>query len=360
MASDNAVIYLKYPFETTWTDISSKICVTDFDIEERVNGAGIATLSLSNADRWAERALRPGFQLRIYIKPPSEEQYARPDFEGYIPPNYLPSVTGIGTSLELPIVGYFDHHLRRFNRLKYLHGMQTISAMALLNDQVRRQQGSKYLGFAAEGNPTYLVPENMKLDRYIASIMHELRMGMIDESDPLFPRFFHFVTIFAGSTSISEPHLVLVKEPDINGTPLYTMNGRYIMDIEVEMTDSLLTSVIYGSPDKERKWTSRYTHENFHDKISLVEEDIRGKKEDGGLDSSYMKSISLLRYKSFGQSTTVKLTGMFQIPLLSLINFVNTDEDELKGNHIVYGKRLNRSGTITTELLLRNLPDEKI
>ena len=358
MASDNAIIYLKYPFETTWADISSDIIVTDFDIEERANGAGICSLSLSNADRWAERALRPGYQLKVYIKPPSEHQYYRPDFEGYIPPDYLPSVTGIGTSLELPIVGYFDHFGRRVNRLRHLHGMQTISAMALLNDQVRRQQGSKYLGFAAEGEPTHLVPDDLKLDRDIASIMHEMRIGMIDESDPLFPRFYHYITIFAGSPSISEPHLVLTKEPDINGTPLYTIDGKYIKDIEVEMTDSLLTSVIYGDPD--RIWTSRYTHENYHDKVSFIERDIIGKKKDGGLDSSYMKSIDLLKYKNFGQSTTVKLTGMFQIPLLSLIDFTNTDEDELKGNHIVYGKRLNRSGTITTELMLRNLPDEKI
>jgi hypothetical protein len=350
---DNLTIYRRYPWSgESWVDITANLSVMDIDIESRVNGAGIATIKLGEAQRYAERALNPGYHFKIFHKSPDGNDFDRPDFEGYIPPDYMPFIVGIESQIDLPIVGYYDIYGRTQNRHNHLQGMHVVSAMDLLHKQVLKPDGTNFMDFAAECQFTELVPDNFKHVSDIKIAMEALRMLMVDETNPLFPRFYHFVTV---PTSTGSPILTLRKEPDITGTPHFTINSEDVLRVVGDTTNKFLTSVIIG---EENGWSRRYGHQNFRDKFFTIDRDIRS-KDDYGLDASYKKTYELLRGRDLGKTLTVTLTNRQQIPLLSLIDF-DSDEEELQGNHIVYGVRENRTTTLRTELILRNLPDVKV
>jgi len=351
----SAIVYRRYPWENTWEDITSSLSVSNFDIEERVNGAGICTLSVGNARRWAERALFPGINLRVYLKTVSGQTFEKPDFEGYIPPDFQQTVIGIESQMDIPIVGYYDLFGRTQNRFKFLNNNNVVSVMHMMNEQVLRRHGSvdiePYMTFAGQYTPPYLAKVS-KYDTDCKQIVVNMRKEMMDDTDPIFPRFFHITCTPQGG--LKKPLLALRREPSLEGTPFLTIPSKSILNIASDNTNTMLTSVIIGNDN----WSSRYSNWNTMHKYFLVDKDIKDSANDG-LDSSYQKTPEINRYRNIGRSITVRLAGLQQIPLLSRINF-DSDENELQGNSIVYGRHVTRSGSIQTELLVRNLPDRSI
>jgi len=345
----NAIIYRRFPWENSWDDITDKLSVSDFDIEEQVNGAGVATLSVGNARRWAERAIFPGMQMKIYIKSPDGGVFNRPDFEGYVPPDFQRSVIGIESGMEIPVVGYYDLWNRTFNQHKGLNGLNIVSAMSLLNKQVERQSGVPYMDFAGFYVSSGLAEVSSANDT-CKSICIKMRKKMFDNLDPFNPRFFHLLT--TPREGNYKPLMSLRREPKITDSPIYTIEGSQLLNIDSEKSNTMLTSVLIGDSDT---WFRRVDNADYVHKHFRVMKNIQD-GDGGGYKSSYEKSPELIRFANIGRSITVTLHGLHQIPLLSLIDF-NSDEEELQGNSIVYGRRVNRSGSIRTELLLRNLPD---
>jgi len=349
----NAIIYQRYPWSNNWEDITDNLRIEEADIEERVNGAGICNLTISNIDRWAERTIRPGFMYRVILKTPSGHTFPRYDFEGIIPPDFITSRIGIESDVCLPIVGYYDMFSRTQN-IRNLNGANIISAMALLNAQVTRGSGVEYMKFAGEvrGVDNVRVPVDMNMDANCKTLMENIRTLIYDETDSIYPRFYHLMTVQLQN----QPSLILRREPDIHGTPDIIIEPDYVIDVSREDTNNLITSVIIGN---KVNWDLRYQNQNFIDKFGRFEIRSEDNEDDGGLKSSYLKTRKLVRNQFIPSSNKVKLAGHWQIPLLSLVEF-NSDEPGLAKNSIVYGRRINRSGSTTTELLLRNLPDETL
>jgi hypothetical protein len=346
--SINAIIYRKLPFESNWVDITDKITVEDIDIEERINGSGICNLNISNVSRWGQRNIRPGFQFRVYLKTTDGRLYWKPDFEGTVPSDFVSSSVSVSSEFQLPLVGYYALYQTVQNRYN-LAGMNPVSALCLLNEQVAHITEGQYMNCSGElyDNNTHL-DEDFESDSNCKGIADRIRSILVDDIDPIFPRFTHITTIY----NPVKPTLFLRREPDINGVPDVIINEGNILSVSDDDTDTFLTSCIIGSDD----WNRRYTNRNFAHKMAMYDSDIRT-SEDNGLESSYQKTRELIRGHFLGKSIRVTLPGNWQIPLLSLVKF-NSSEELLKGNQIVYGRRVNRSVSIQTELTLRNLPED--
>ena len=347
----NIILYRKLPFESNWVDISSKLKIDKVDIEERVNGSGICSLMVSNASRWADRNVFPGQQYRIYLKTASEHQFWKPDFEGYIPKNYMNSNIGVSAQKEIPIIGYIKKFQDIRNRYN-LTGISVPSAVCLLNEQIRHPVQGNFMRVSAKMMETENVSEEVDMTNNCLDILESIRTGILDTVDTLFPRFYHYITTYTRTL----PLLRLVREPDIKGLyPDIVIDTDKILQIQVENTSDLLTSMINGD---NSTWMQRYTNRTRQYYMDHYEEDNQD-EVDNGYKSNLNKTKLLVRGKAIGKSTRVTLSGNHQIPILSLIN-IDTDMNGLTGNFIVYGKRISRELTTTTELLIRNLPDASL
>jgi hypothetical protein len=347
----NIRIYRKYPFDTNWVDISSIWRTDKIDIEERVNSPGIATLTVSNPLGSIGRSIFAGQMYKIWLETPDEHWNPKPDFEGYIPNNYMQNTTGVSSNMDISITGYLQKWADYRNRCD-IRNFWVPSAIGVLNSQIYHPVQLNYMDYAGQFLESINVKSDIKQEGDCLSIMKDIRESLFDYLDMTNPRFYHLVTSYRYN---QKPIIRLMREPSLTDTPQIILDPNMILQKDDEDTSDLLTSIILGDT---AKWSIRFTNKIREKQMGIWETDAQS-KEYSGLESSRKKSISLLRGRLVGKSTRLTISRNTQIPLLALVGIDDPIHD-LNGNYIVYGKRICRDKSITTELLLRNLPDEML
>ena len=349
----HADIYMKYPFQSTWRDVTSHLKIPKILIDERINTAGICTLYIQNADEWAENGILPGFQFRIFVYD-YERKFSKPDFEGYVPSDFNPHILGVKKEMELPVVGYYDKHSRIHYTGKELEKWNPISAMFYLNSLVTQPNGNPWMEFQGEMSPNDVIGEGITYDINIKNVMREIMEAMIDSDDDFYPRNYHLVTT-PQIDATKQPLLSLKKEPLLTDTPEIVIDWEDILHpVDVDDSDTFVSAAVIGEPEN---WSDKYRNENREYMQMKSEVDIRS-KDDGGLKSGQDKGYTLYRTKDMGKSIMIRTKRKYQIPLLSSVSISNCPEVELQGNMIVYGKSTIKDNRHVTSLTLKSLPEE--
>ena len=126
----NIALYLLYPqAPSSSRDITDLVQVKSFEMEERVNGAGVLELTLGDADLWARNALYPGQQIYAFLYDENGSWYPKMTFRGYIKPDLKPQQTRAGDNeMQLTVAGLYPPVQMNLARLRHPHGSIVFSS----------------------------------------------------------------------------------------------------------------------------------------------------------------------------------------------------------------------------------------